>query len=89
MRDRAAQMSRTMAVVDWARFAWEYWGVVWSAVAAVCMDVSRWYSIICARAGPDLYSTVVLWGIAGTTGAVQQNYYVNDGMYVCDNNRQQ
>ena len=36
------------------------------------MDVSRWYSIICARAGPDVQLEVVLhsvlWGIAGTTG---------------------
>ena len=35
MRDRAAQMSRTVAVVDWARFSGEDWCVVWCAVAAV------------------------------------------------------
>ena len=54
MRDRAAQLSRVMFVVDWTRFSSESWCVVRCAVAAVCMDVSRWYSIICARAGPDL-----------------------------------
>lgn len=35
MRDRAAQMSRTMAVVDCTAFSGEDWCVVWSAVAAV------------------------------------------------------
>jgi hypothetical protein len=30
----------------------------------------------------------VLWGIAGTTGAVQQNYYGNIWEYVCVNRQQ-